>query len=148
MLTRRGFRRFDRNQCASSRGSESGLPLSVVILNDQGFGQERQDLHRKNLAPGHAGYPAPDFAALANAMGAEGHRIQSPAELTLPAHAFPAGPTPAVIHRDTPRGRRSWLCPPGRVGRPGVFRCSGPAASHPRPRRTSVRCRRRRPPHE
>ncbi|MGI5484810.1 thiamine pyrophosphate-binding protein [Streptomyces lavendofoliae] len=73
------------------------LPLTVVILNDQGFGQERQDLHRKSLPAAHAQYPAPDFAALANAMGAQGHRIQSPTELPLLAHAFPASPAPVVI---------------------------------------------------
>ena len=51
------------------------LPLTIVVLNDHGFGQERHNLSRTGRPTRYASHPTPDLAALAEAMGAQGHRI-------------------------------------------------------------------------
>jgi thiamine pyrophosphate-dependent acetolactate synthase large subunit-like protein len=57
------------------------LPLTVVVLNDSGYGQERHDLNNKDRPCGHADHPTPDFAAIARCMGAAGYRIDTPASV-------------------------------------------------------------------
>ena len=58
------------------------LPMTVVILNDQGFGQERHDLEHKKLPIGYAMQASPDFAKLAQGFGAHGFRFDSPESLS------------------------------------------------------------------
>ncbi|AJE80391.1 thiamine pyrophosphate enzyme-like TPP binding region [Streptomyces albus] len=57
------------------------LPLTVIVLNDHGFGQERHSLLHKGLPPGYAEHPSPDFAELARALGASGYTIRGPGQL-------------------------------------------------------------------
>jgi acetolactate synthase-1/2/3 large subunit len=52
------------------------LPLTVVILNDQGFGQERHSLGHKGQPTIEAMTPSPDFARLAESLGGTGHRFE------------------------------------------------------------------------
>ncbi|MEV7393276.1 thiamine pyrophosphate-binding protein [Streptomyces sp. NPDC091215] len=73
------------------------LPLTVVVLNDQGFGQERVTLGQRGRPAGLADHPSPDFAALADAMGAQGHRIEGPADLGRLAHALGDHPGPVLV---------------------------------------------------
>ena len=54
------------------------LPLTVVVLNDNGFGQERHDLEHKSLRRDYALQPSPDLAALAKALGGRGVRFDTP----------------------------------------------------------------------
>jgi acetolactate synthase-1/2/3 large subunit len=74
------------------------LPITVVLLNDQAFGQERHDLLHKKLPEKYAAQPSPDFARLAEGFGARGFRFDTPESLSgLPAaleraHEF-KGPT-------------------------------------------------------
>lgn len=58
------------------------LPMTVVIFNDQGFGQERHDLEHKDLPIKYAMQPSPDFAKLAEGFGASGFRFDTPDSLT------------------------------------------------------------------
>jgi acetolactate synthase-1/2/3 large subunit len=57
------------------------LPLTIVILNDQGFGQERHDLEHKDLPISYAMQASPDFAKLAEGFGARGFRFDTPESL-------------------------------------------------------------------
>jgi acetolactate synthase-1/2/3 large subunit len=74
------------------------LPMTVIILNDQGFGQERHDLEHKNLPIKYAMQSSPDFAKLAEGFGARGFRFDTPTSLSglaaalLSAESF-EGPT-------------------------------------------------------
>jgi len=74
------------------------LPLTIIVLNDQGFGQERHDLEHKDLPIGYAMQASPDFAKLAEGFGALGFRFDTPESLNSlaaalkAAEAFP-GPT-------------------------------------------------------
>jgi acetolactate synthase I/II/III large subunit len=51
------------------------LPLTVIVLNDNGLGQERHSLEHKGLPGKHAQQSAPDFAQLASSLGGHGVRI-------------------------------------------------------------------------
>lgn len=64
------------------------LPLTVVVLNDHGFGQERHNLARARHLTDHATYPSPDLAAVARSLGAVGHRVTRPRELSNLKHAL------------------------------------------------------------
>jgi thiamine pyrophosphate-dependent acetolactate synthase large subunit-like protein len=57
------------------------LPLTIVVLNDQGFGQERHDLEHKDLPISYAMQASPDFAKLAEGFGARGFRFATPESL-------------------------------------------------------------------
>ncbi|NKY24950.1 thiamine pyrophosphate-binding protein [Nocardia gamkensis] len=58
------------------------LALTVIVLNDNGFGQERHDLQTHGQPTCYADYRSPDFASLATALGARGHRIAGPNQLS------------------------------------------------------------------
>ncbi|MFF2024217.1 thiamine pyrophosphate-binding protein [Streptomyces sp. NPDC058171] len=74
-----------------------GLDLTVVVLNDQGFAQERHNLARSGRPTAHADHPAPDLAALARSLGAVGHTIAGTAQLPLLRHAVPARSGSGVV---------------------------------------------------
>jgi acetolactate synthase-1/2/3 large subunit len=57
------------------------LPLTVIVLNDQAFGQERHNLLRKRMPTGYAEHPSPDFAGLARAFDTHGYTIHGPEQL-------------------------------------------------------------------
>jgi acetolactate synthase I/II/III large subunit len=58
------------------------LPMTVIILNDQGFGQERHDLEHKNLPIKYAMQASPDFTKLAEGFGGSGFRFDTPDSLS------------------------------------------------------------------
>ncbi|MEV8636018.1 thiamine pyrophosphate-binding protein [Streptosporangium sp. NPDC051023] len=51
------------------------VPLTVVVLNDQGLGQEFHTLRAKGLPPESALIPTPDLGGVAEGFGAEGHLV-------------------------------------------------------------------------
>ncbi|MBO9521374.1 MAG: thiamine pyrophosphate-binding protein [Nocardioidaceae bacterium] len=68
-------------------------PVTVVVLDDAGFGIERHTLAAEGLPVAEANYPAPDFAAIARAMGARALRVTTADELAgLPAMLAGSGP--------------------------------------------------------
>lgn len=64
------------------------LSLTIIILNDHGFGQERHSLAHAGHPVHYATHPSPDFATLAEALGAQSYSITKPAELALLKSAF------------------------------------------------------------
>jgi acetolactate synthase-1/2/3 large subunit len=64
------------------------LPLTIIVLNDHGFGQERHNLTRAGRDTRHAAHHTPDLASFAESMGASGYRITCPDELTILRKAF------------------------------------------------------------
>ena len=52
-----------------------GLSLTVVVLNDQGFGQERHSLAHKGMPIDEAMTPSPDFARFAEPVEPRGERL-------------------------------------------------------------------------
>lgn len=57
------------------------LPLTVIVMNDAGFGQERMNLAARGYSAEIAGYPAGAPNVLAEALGARGYRIASESEM-------------------------------------------------------------------
>lgn len=69
------------------------LPVIVLILNDGGFGIERHTLAMLDKPVTESNYPAPDFARMANALGASGVVISSERDLqSIGAHLARSGP--------------------------------------------------------
>jgi thiamine pyrophosphate-dependent acetolactate synthase large subunit-like protein len=58
-----------------------GLPLIVVVSNDEAWGAEAQHLQTLGLPDSCCRLASPDLAALARDLGADGHTIRSVAEL-------------------------------------------------------------------
>ncbi|WP_032404249.1 thiamine pyrophosphate-binding protein [Rhodococcoides fascians] len=59
------------------------IPLTVVVVNDGGYGQEFHSLNAKGLDPSTALFRTPDLARLAEGFGATGHVIGEVADLEL-----------------------------------------------------------------
>jgi acetolactate synthase-1/2/3 large subunit len=57
------------------------LSLTVLVLNDQGMGQERHNLVRAEFPAAYADYTSIDLAKLGDAFGATGYRIDGPQDL-------------------------------------------------------------------
>src|SRR3984957_5573768 len=74
---------------------EAGLSLPVVVWNNSGLGQIRDDMVAAGIAQLGMIGRNPDFIALAKACGAEGYRVRDPAALTeaLRTALGHAGPT-------------------------------------------------------
>ena len=69
------------------------LPVIVLILNDGGFGIERHTLAMLDKPVTESNYPAPDFARMANALGASGVVISSERDLqSIGDHLARSGP--------------------------------------------------------
>lgn len=61
------------------------LPVTLVVINDGGYGQERHSLTAKDLPVGLSEHAWPDPADLARGFGIEGHTLRSADDLdTLP----------------------------------------------------------------
>jgi acetolactate synthase-1/2/3 large subunit len=57
------------------------VPMTVVVMNDSSLNSEYHSLDAKGEAPGVARVDAPDFAAVAESLGARGHTVRSLGEL-------------------------------------------------------------------
>ncbi|GAA4191062.1 thiamine pyrophosphate-binding protein [Microbispora amethystogenes] len=78
-------------------GAELGLPLPVVILDNHGFGEIRQNMLDRDIAPYAVDLARPDFAALAQAMGCHGVRVTDAAGAAKQAAAALTAARPTVI---------------------------------------------------
>ncbi|MBB5135437.1 acetolactate synthase-1/2/3 large subunit [Thermocatellispora tengchongensis] len=78
-------------------GAELGLPLPVVILDNHGFAEIRQNMLDRGIAPYAVDLARPDFAALAQAMGCHGVRAADAAEAAKQAAVALTADRPTVI---------------------------------------------------
>ncbi len=87
--------------------AELGLALPVVVVDNSGYGEIRNEMVDRD-DPVHAvTFPAPDFAALGRALGCAGVRIDDLAELGPAVAAALVGARPTVIHVRMPEGAAS-----------------------------------------
>lgn len=78
--------------------AELGIPLPVVIVDNSGYGEIRNEMAARN-DPVHAvTFSAPDFAALGRALGCAGVTVDDLAELGPTVAAALAADRPTVIH--------------------------------------------------
>ncbi|HEY4095506.1 MAG TPA: thiamine pyrophosphate-binding protein [Baekduia sp.] len=86
-----------------------GVPLTIVVINDEGWGQEAHMLALKDEAPELALAATPDLALLAEGFGAAGHRVRSAEDLAgLPA-VLAAAVGPLVIDVRVNPAIKNWV---------------------------------------
>lgn len=82
--------------------AELGLGLPVLIVDNHGYGEIRNEMQERG-DPVHAvTFPSPDFAALGRAMGCHGVTLADPAELTAHLTAAFDADRPTVLHLTHP----------------------------------------------
>jgi thiamine pyrophosphate-dependent acetolactate synthase large subunit-like protein len=74
-----------------------GIDIVVVVMNDGGLGAEFHKLEADGTDASAARIPAPEFARVAEALGARGATAESPAELAAAVRELQASGGPAVI---------------------------------------------------
>jgi thiamine pyrophosphate-dependent acetolactate synthase large subunit-like protein len=82
--------------------SEHQLGLPIVVVNNRGHGEIRRRMLLEGIAPVGVDLTTPDFPLLARSLGAEGRRVERPAELEHALHeAFERHhPTLIEVRRD------------------------------------------------
>jgi acetolactate synthase-1/2/3 large subunit len=78
--------------------TELRLPLPVIIVDNGGYGEIREQMTDRGIQPQAVDLHRPDFAALALAVGAIGARSESEGELGRLAAAALSADRPTVIH--------------------------------------------------
>ncbi|HEU5025601.1 MAG TPA: thiamine pyrophosphate-binding protein [Spirillospora sp.] len=74
-----------------------GLPLLVVVMNDEGLGAEYHKLGAKGLTQDLAIIPNPELGGVARSLGGGGATVRSAAELEAAVAEYVADPRPFVI---------------------------------------------------
>ena len=77
--------------------AELGIPLPVVVPNNGGYGEIRNQMLEEGIDPVGVDLRVPDLPALGRAFGGEGVRVETPGELTAELRAALERPGPSVI---------------------------------------------------
>jgi acetolactate synthase I/II/III large subunit len=74
-----------------------GLPLLVIVMNDQALGAEHHYSAQEGLDPELTFIPTPDLGRVAASLGGTGALVTNLDELRAALRAFVAHPAPTVI---------------------------------------------------
>jgi thiamine pyrophosphate-dependent acetolactate synthase large subunit-like protein len=74
-----------------------GIPVLVVVMNDEGLGAEFHKAKAKGLDPQLAVIPNPDLGPVAVALGGAGATVRSTGELRAALAEFVRDPRPTVV---------------------------------------------------
>ncbi|UKD57016.1 thiamine pyrophosphate-binding protein [Amycolatopsis sp. FU40] len=74
-----------------------GLPVLVVVMNDEGLGAEYHKASAKGLDPALAVIPTPELGAVARALGGGGATVRTVDELRAALGDYVRAPRPTVI---------------------------------------------------
>jgi thiamine pyrophosphate-dependent acetolactate synthase large subunit-like protein len=74
------------------------LPLVVVVADNGGYGEIRDEMNQRGQPPLAVDLPSPDFAGLARALGCDGREIDDSEELSAALRAGFAADRPTVLH--------------------------------------------------
>ncbi|MEV0381592.1 thiamine pyrophosphate-binding protein [Nonomuraea sp. NPDC050643] len=87
-----------------------GLPLTVVVMNDGGYGQERHSLRAKGLPVAESEHAWPDIAGIARGFGIPAHSIGCASDLALLPQllADETGPILFDVHIDPDAQNRAF----------------------------------------
>lgn len=83
---------FTLPELATAVQQRLGLP--IVVVNNGGYGAIRREMAKRGMAAIGVDLHTPDVAAVAEAFGAHGHRVDDPDELVPLLHD--------ALHKDTP----------------------------------------------
>ena len=89
---------------------QAGLPIKVVVLNNGTLGFVELEMKASGFLDTGCDLKNPDFAAMANAMGIKGIRVEHPAELEEALGRAFAYPGPALV--DVVSARQELVMPP------------------------------------
>ncbi|MFE5300805.1 5-guanidino-2-oxopentanoate decarboxylase [Streptomyces sp. NPDC056632] len=98
-----GGLQFSVQELATAAGS--GLPLPVVVFDNGGYGEIREEMAARGDAFTGVDLPAVDLPGLARAYGGRGVVVRSPAELAaaLAEALVTPGPTIVTVPEESPR---------------------------------------------
>ncbi|MFC4115310.1 thiamine pyrophosphate-binding protein [Nonomuraea zeae] len=87
-----------------------GLPLTVVVMNDGGYGQERHSLRAKGFPIAESEHTWPDIASIARGFGIPAHSIGCATDLPLLSQvlAEETGPVLFDVHIDPDAQNRAF----------------------------------------
>lgn len=77
---------------------ELGITLPVVVVDNSGYGEIRNEMIDRDDPVQAVTFPAPDFAALGRALGCRGVTVDAPGDLTAALAEALAVDEPTVIH--------------------------------------------------
>jgi acetolactate synthase-1/2/3 large subunit len=80
--------------------TELGLPVPVVVVDNGGYREIRDQQAARGIPPTAVDLPTPDLAAIATAMGAHGVRTADPGALTDLVSAALSADRPTLVHLD------------------------------------------------
>ncbi|MFI8823353.1 5-guanidino-2-oxopentanoate decarboxylase [Streptomyces sp. NPDC053431] len=85
--------------------AQAGLPLPVVVFDNGGYGEIREEMAARGDAPTAVDLPAVDLPGLARAYGGHGTAVRTPAELAaaLAEALVTPGPTVVTVPEESPR---------------------------------------------
>lgn len=72
-------------------------PLTIFVMNDGAYGQERHNMAARGLDPRQAILPTPDLAAMARSAGADGYQLRAPADLRSLTRSIAAASGPLLM---------------------------------------------------
>ena len=81
---------------------EQRLSIPVVVVNNRGYGEIREEMLDRGIPPLGVDITGPDFAALSRACGGHGQNACDPAEAAAMASAALDHDRPTVIQLDVP----------------------------------------------
>jgi acetolactate synthase-1/2/3 large subunit len=87
---------FTLGELAAAAQARLGLP--VVVVDNAGYGEIRNEMRDRGDAPLGADLESPDFAALGRALGCHGVHADSPAAAAEAVERAFAADRPTVIH--------------------------------------------------
>ena len=85
-------------RAADQAATELGLGIPFVIVDNGGYGEIRNEMADRGDVPSGVVLTAPDFPALATAMGAHGVHVESAEELAAALAEAVERPGPTLIH--------------------------------------------------
>ncbi|MER7519651.1 thiamine pyrophosphate-dependent enzyme [Streptomyces sp. NPDC126499] len=77
--------------------AQTGLPLPVVVFDNGGYGEIREEMAARGDAPTAVDLPAVDLPALARAYGGRGTTVHSPGELAAALAEALTTPGPTIV---------------------------------------------------
>jgi pyruvate dehydrogenase (quinone) len=89
---------------------QTGLPVKVVVLNNGTLGFVELEMKAGGFVDTGCDLKNPNFAAMANAMGIKGVRVEHPSELEGALREAFAHPGPALV--DVVSARQELVMPP------------------------------------
>lgn len=90
--------------------SQLGLPVKVIVLNNGTLGFVEMEMKASGFLDAGCDLKNPDFAAMAEAMGMKGIRVEKPSELKAAVAAILAHDGPALL--DVVSARQELVMPP------------------------------------